>query len=97
MFFFIVIKHTWQRPQFNAEDKGGLHHRVLQSVLTAKFPHGEVSLRRNVLTAKCPYGEVSVRRSVRTAKCPYGEMSYGEKFGHGSANVARGVVLGGVS
>ena len=26
--------------------------------------------RRSVLTAKCPYGEVSVRRSVRTAKCP---------------------------
>ena len=46
-----------------------------QSVLTAKCPYGEVSLRRSVLTAKCPYGEVSLRRSVLTAKCPYGEVS----------------------
>ena len=34
--------------------------------------------RRSVLTAKCPHGEMSLRRSVRTAKCPYGELSYGE-------------------
>ena len=34
--------------------------------------------RRSVLTAKCPHGELSVRRTVRAAKCPYGEMSYGE-------------------
>ena len=39
-----------------------------RSVLTAKCPHGEMSLRRSVRTAKCPYGEVSVRRKVGSRK-----------------------------
>ena len=49
--------------------------------------------RRSVLTAKCPHGEMSLRRSIRTAKCQYGEKyygemshgekSYGKKSGHG--------------
>ena len=33
---------------------------------------------RSVLTAKCPHGEMSLRQSVRKAKCSYCEMSYGE-------------------
>ena len=34
--------------------------------------------RRNVLTAKYPHRKMSLRRSDRTPKCPYSENSYGE-------------------
>ena len=45
------------------------------SVLTAKCPNGEVSLRRSVLTAKCPHGGLSSWRSFRTAISPTAKCS----------------------
>ena len=40
---------------------------------TAKFPHGEISIRRNGF-----YGKISVRRNICTAKFPSAKFPYGE-------------------
>ena len=59
-----------------------------QIFLKAKFPYGEISVRRNFLrrnffTANFPYCELSLRRNLLTAKIPNGKLSYGEISAHG--------------
>ena len=42
---------------------------------TAKFPHGEISLRRNFLAAKFPHDEISLRRKFPKAEIPMAKFS----------------------
>ena len=58
----------------------GGSERYDKTVYSKMYVRLKVS-RRCVLTAKCPHGQMSLQRSARTAMCLYGEISYGGMSG----------------
>ena len=66
------------------------------SVLTAKCPHGKVSLLRGVLIAKYPYGKMSVLRSVRTVKYPTAKCPSAKSLTAKSPGTAAPIICGGL-